>query len=595
MNRRIILKYIGVTYMAVALMCANVPFGALEFLLQKWAQRNIVDAYWLAQHDASVKDIFIPRAHAAETAVDGTVNTTVNRHQKSAKHIVCVDDTDCYAFYIDSDNDAVYQKSTDGGASWGGTGTDISALTYQGIAVWYDRWTPGDTGNYIHIAMIETDAGTPDRIWYSRFDTTDDSFSTIVDASGAANGVLAALNDVTITKGTNGDLYVGTVDATAPTAGANFVEKCDVIDDCTTAGGWDAAGSTNPWDNAGGDTDGVHSLILLPLSDTTAHDSGDIMLVSYDVGGSVVEYKVYDESANTWGTNFATIESATDNTTYPHALGGAADLTTGDLYITYVQTPGTANTSEVRAWKYSDGWSQLTDPWPDTTDGASIILDANIGIDANTSDLYIAYIRAAATAAANDVYYIVSTDDGSSWGSEQLLSDGTDGDHRGISLNATSDERLYAVWYDPTPDDIFGGLIADLTPSAGSSAPTVTTNYAGNVGAQSAQLFGAITDTGGEDATEHGFAYSTDANLSTGVATSTLGSYTGMGTFSTQLSGLTENETYFFRAYATNGQGTSYGSIQSFTTGNVTVTRKMRIFEGFLIKLVSGRIILHGS
>lgn len=581
--------------MALALICVNMPYGAIEYVAARWAERDIVDTLWLAQYDTTIRDSFIPRAQAAEISIDGTVNTTINRHQKSGKHIVCVDDADCYAFYIDSDNDVVYQKSTDGGASWGGTGTDISALTYQGVAVWYDQWTPGDTGTYVHIAMIETDAGTPDRIWYSQFDTSDDSFSAIVDASGAANGVLAAANDVAITKGTNGDLYVGTVDATAPSAGANFVEKCDAGDDCTTAGGWDAAGTTNPWDNAGGDTDGNHALVLLPLSDTAAHDSGDIMLVSYDVGGSVVEYKVYDESANTWGTNFTTIESATDSTTYPHAVGGTVNPVTGDVYITYVQTPGTANSSEARAWKYSDGWSQLTDPWPDTTDGTSIILDANIGVDANTSDLYVVYIRGVTTAAANDVYVASSSDDGATWGPESLVSNGTDGDHRGVSINASSDQRLFAVWYDPTPDDIFGELIADLTPGGGASAPTVTTNYAGNVGAQSAHLFASISDTGGDDATEHGFAYSTDSTIATGVTTSTLGTYTGIGVFSLPLTSLAQDETYFFRAYATNSGGTSYGEIRNFTTGNVSVKRKMRIFEGFLIKFVSGRLILHGS
>jgi uncharacterized protein (TIGR02145 family) len=46
----------------------------------------------------------------------------------------------------------------------------------------------------------------------------------------------------------------------------------------------------------------------------------------------------------------------------------------------------------------------------------------------------------------------------------------------------------------------------------------------------------------------------------------------GVGVFATTISGLTSNTTYYFTAYATNSIGTSYGSILSFTTGQVAVT-----------------------
>jgi len=123
-------------------------------------------------------------------------------------------------------------------------------------------------------------------------------------------------------------------------------------------------------------------------------------------------------------------------------------------------------------------------------------------------------------------------------------------------------------------------------------APTVTTNFAGGINFNSANLVGSITATGGADATQNGFAYGTVSNLSTVIATTTLGGMTGTGPFNSGISGLSTGVTYYYRAYATNSAGTSYGSILNFTTGNSTPTRKMRLFEGFRIKVYGGKIMI---
>jgi hypothetical protein len=104
------------------------------------------------------------------------------------------------------------------------------------------------------------------------------------------------------------------------------------------------------------------------------------------------------------------------------------------------------------------------------------------------------------------------------------------------------------------------------------AAPSVTTSAASSVTSSGAILNGSITATNGSDATQHGFAYSTNSTLSTGVSTTTLGSKTGTGAFSEGISSLTSSVTYYVRAYATNSTGTGYGSIQSFTTTAPTIT-----------------------
>jgi parallel beta-helix repeat protein len=102
------------------------------------------------------------------------------------------------------------------------------------------------------------------------------------------------------------------------------------------------------------------------------------------------------------------------------------------------------------------------------------------------------------------------------------------------------------------------------------NAPTLTTSAATAISTSTAAVHGTITDTGGEDASQSGFAYGTDSALATVIATSTLGSQSGTASFSQSITGLSPNTTYYVRAYAANSTGTGLGSIQSFTTQAIT-------------------------
>lgn len=417
---------------------------------------SVYENFWRARIWNS--PLKIQQARAAEVAIDTTVKAGILGHQKSSKQNVCVSDTVCYVFYLEADSDLDYQKSTDGGATWGGTGTDIDVGTFGTSAAWYDRWTPGDTtGTLVHLGYFDA----ADDLVYAVFDTSNDTFTAnVVIASTGAQGTLKLPNDVAISKGTDGDLYAVVVDATAPTSPASFAHKCSAT--CTTAANWVAAGS-NPWDGVGDDTSDDHAIVIFPLPDDATHDPGDMMLVSLDIADGTLEYKVYDDSANAWSTNFTDIDTVVDSTTYTHTLSGAVNLTTGDLFVSYVQNAGTANTSEVRVAKYSGGtWSLLTDPWPDTIDGTSVLTDSSIGIDSNSGDLYVVYSRGT-SATANDMYYAVSYNDGTTWSADNLLSSGTDRDHRGISINSSSADRLFSTYYDLTVPELYGNTVADIS------------------------------------------------------------------------------------------------------------------------------------
>ena len=75
---------------------------------------------------------------------------------------------------------------------------------------------------------------------------------------------------------------------------------------------------------------------------------------------------------------------------------------------------------------------------------------------------------------------------------------------------------------------------------------------------------GEVTSDGGDPVTERGIYYGTTPNPAT-TGTKLVASSAGTGSFTCTMTGLVEETTYYVCAYATNGQGTSYGNEKSFS------------------------------
>lgn len=99
----------------------------------------------------------------------------------------------------------------------------------------------------------------------------------------------------------------------------------------------------------------------------------------------------------------------------------------------------------------------------------------------------------------------------------------------------------------------------------------LTTTAISNISNTTAKSGGSITSDGGSPITARGIVWSTSANPTIALTTKTIDG-TGTGTFTSNLTGLTANTTYYVRAYATNIAGTSYGNEVSFKTLNVDIT-----------------------
>lgn len=95
--------------------------------------------------------------------------------------------------------------------------------------------------------------------------------------------------------------------------------------------------------------------------------------------------------------------------------------------------------------------------------------------------------------------------------------------------------------------------------------PTVTTSTVTSIMSTTANSGGNITSDGGASVTARGVVWSTSQNPTIALSTKTIDG-TGTGNFSSAISGLTANTTYYLRAYATNSAGTAYGNEVTFTT-----------------------------
>ena len=129
------------------------------------------------------------------------------------------------------------------------------------------------------------------------------------------------------------------------------------------------------------------------------------------------------------------------------------------------------------------------------------------------------------------------------------------------------------ITFNNTDGDFIDVFVDDLSlfdTTAPAAAPTVTTAAASSITPNAAVLGGDVTADGGATVTDRGVVYSatdTDPFIGdSGVTQDPNGS--GTGAFSETISGLSANTTYSVKAYAINSEGTSYGSVQTFTTDN---------------------------
>jgi hypothetical protein len=96
--------------------------------------------------------------------------------------------------------------------------------------------------------------------------------------------------------------------------------------------------------------------------------------------------------------------------------------------------------------------------------------------------------------------------------------------------------------------------------------PKVTTGSATNISESTSTVSGDINSVGSSEISTYGHCWSINPMPTMADAITNLGTTNSTGIFSSNLTGLSPNTTYYVRAYATNSYGTSYGNQVSFKT-----------------------------
>ena len=111
----------------------------------------------------------------------------------------------------------------------------------------------------------------------------------------------------------------------------------------------------------------------------------------------------------------------------------------------------------------------------------------------------------------------------------------------------------------------FGASKVIQTASSKIELPTVVTGSARNITKNSARIYGELISTGGDVNTLKGLCWSKSPAPT--IDNNKIDCKTGLGQYSERLDGLTENTTYYYRAWAKNSVGlVVYGTIEEFTT-----------------------------
>lgn len=332
-----------------------------------------------------------------------------------------------YMFLKPNTDELSYQKTTDGGQTWGSAVKVTSNLVYTACvvaSVWYDRWTPGDSGTKIHIVqMCRSGLGTV----YRALDTATDTFGTqvlISTLSGGAHDYEGCF--LSLTKSRGGNLYAAFHYYYTPgqfyrsvDGGANWTSRATALE--------------------------IHfydGYILVPGGEADTNDCGCVYL---DASVNELTYKVYDNSADSWSESGSSVTCVGN---YQFILFSAEQRHSDNhIIVAYLNAYDSA-TADLKIWDITNLATQ-TSKTNVLTDSAETV-SPSIVINQINGDLYVFYARGTAIGSALKVFYKKSTNGGSTWGSEQAFTEGAESNIIGVwtcSSIGVDGGRIIAEWY----------------------------------------------------------------------------------------------------------------------------------------------------
>lgn len=269
--------------------------------------------------------------------------------------------------------------------------------------------------------------------------------------------------------------------------------------------------------------------------------------ISADGGASVTARGVV------WGTSSSPSISLSTKTSdgtgtgiFSSTLTGLAPSTTYFVRAYATNTEGTAYGNEV-------SFTTVTNlPTLNTTAISSITSSTassggNVSSDGGTS----VTARGVVWSTSNSPTISLSTKTSDGTGTGAFSSSLT-----GLAIGTNYYVRAYATNSSGTA---YGNEVTFTTPSNA----VLTTSIVGNITGTSSSSGGNITSDGGASITSRGVCWGTSPNPTISLGTKTVDG-NGTGSYTSNVTGLTDGIRYYLRAYATNEVGTSYGNEVTF-------------------------------
>ena len=376
----------------------------------------------------------------ADVLVDGSPGTNCCRVNRSGPVYV----NELVGYMFRNSGEVEMYKTEDGGATWDAPVEITTTKTPVQLDVWFDKWTPGDTGDLIHIVLF--DAGANDDAGYIAFDTSDDSVGTYqiaYDGISMGNGLLNT--QMSITKAVGGNIYIVVQERNVGSDNVMVRATSPTADDWTAR--------TSPDE---GESNTLHAMMLLP--DPVAADTQDIVGFYWDRVDDEVTMKFFDESGNSWSESSGAIINAFYSGN--HWSMSAVIRLSDNKIILAVNTERDSASADlaVREVDPSDGGSftVLTDVFTDTAESSG----CGLYIDQNTDDLRVVYVRGATALGTDDtVYYQVSRDGGITWDGEVTYSEDTPDNFlditAGHSTPGVAPGRFQPAFFNNDLDDLY--------------------------------------------------------------------------------------------------------------------------------------------
>lgn len=488
----------------------------------------------------------------ADVTVDGSISTATAR---AVRNLVFTSNNVGYCFYVDSDGTFGYSKTTDGGATWGAQVEVASATTHLAFDVWFDQWTPSDTGTLIHMWYFDT---TNDDVFWRTLNTSNDSLGTQRVVFGGGTAVAGRGVFVSGTKTISGYLYCAfDIDAGAERG----LHR-------STDGGtnWSANLATTFVEAT------IDQCQLFPAVGTG--DLNDCWAIYQDASADALTMKMWDSSAaaEVESSTMQTMVEQTTDLEGPMGFDGALNASTGRFIVVSCSERDTA-TADMQVWDVTQvNAGSLVGITAKTNITTNI--DDNyypqVFIDQNTNDIYVAYNGKSdgseTMGLTTKIYYRKSTDGGTTWDAEQLYQEGTANAAFQVWAPVTG-PRFYVTWRVGTT--LIGNKVNSVsfaTQANGNSAGVGSSSVAGNaIGNAAASAVGVAASV------VVGAAFFLSSFVSTGVGAASADGGTvfqGEGSSIGVSTANADTQTIFPASFESSGVGSATANSQA-TAGAV--------------------------